>query len=184
MDDNRIFIDKLTEMTGITFEIMQQVYKESGLSKHSEVRKLFMDKLQLSYGYANTLVHIIQGSDGASQAKDKDLSQVLDEIYTGKKEQFRPAHDRIMTLIEDMGPYEIKPKKGYVSLVHNKQFAMIGPKTNTRMEIGLNIKDMEGTDRLLAQPKGSMCKFIVKLSDIEEVDDELIQWIKMAYSQC
>lgn len=74
MDDNRIFIDKLTEMTGITFDTMQHVYKESGLSKHSEVRKLFMDKLQLSYGYANTLVHIVQGSDGKSGQRQRSVT--------------------------------------------------------------------------------------------------------------
>lgn len=183
MDDHLMFIAQITEKTGITYETIIRVYKESNLTKHSELRQLFMDKFQLSYGFANSLVHIVKESDGAALAKGKDMTVILDEIYTGKKEQFRPIHELIMSRLSELADVELAPKKGYVSLRHNKQFAMIGPKTNTRMEIGLNIKNTEGTDRLLTQAKGSMCKFIVKLSSIEEVDDELINWIKEAYAQ-
>ena len=73
------------------------------------------------------------------------------------------------------------PKKGYVSLRRKKQFAMIGPKTNTRFEVGINAKDLKKNSRLLEQPKGSMCNYIVSLADEKEVDSELIAWLKSAY---
>jgi hypothetical protein len=34
---------------------------------------------------------------------------------------------------------------------------MIGPATNTRVEVGLNVKGLEANPRLLEQPAGSMC---------------------------
>lgn len=58
---------------------------------------------------------------------------------------------------------------------------MIGPKTNTRFEVGINAKDFKKNKRLLEQPKGSMCNYIVNLTDAEEVDAELIAWLKSAY---
>jgi hypothetical protein len=58
---------------------------------------------------------------------------------------------------------------------------MIGPKTNTRFEVGLNAKDLKKNPRLLEQPKGSMCNYIVNLTNAQEVDSELIAWIKSAY---
>jgi hypothetical protein len=73
------------------------------------------------------------------------------------------------------------PKKGYVSLRRKKQFAMIGPKTNTRFELGINAKDFKKNESLLEQPKGSMCNYIVNLTDAKEVNTELIEWLKSAY---
>jgi len=73
------------------------------------------------------------------------------------------------------------PKKGYVSLRRQKQFAMIGPKTNTRFEVGINAKDFKKNARLSEQPKGNMCNYIVSLTDVQEVDSELIAWLKSAY---
>ncbi len=35
--------------------------------------------------------------------------------------------------------------------------------------------------RLAEQPTGSMCNYIVALTDAKEVDAELIAWIKSAY---
>jgi hypothetical protein len=60
---------------------------------------------------------------------------------------------------------------------------MIGPKTNTRFEVGINAKDFPTTKRLLEQPKGSMCNYIVNLSDANDVDAELIAWLKYAFEQ-
>jgi hypothetical protein len=86
-----------------------------------------------------------------------------------------------MEAISTFGPFEIAPKKGYLSLRRKKQFAMIGPATNTRIDVGLNMKDVPGTDRLLAQPPGGMCQYKVRLTSAGEVDDELIGWVRRAY---
>jgi hypothetical protein len=69
-----------------------------------------------------------------------------------------------------------------VSLRRKKQFAMIGPKTNTRFEVGINAKDLKGAC-LQEQPKGNMCNYIVALTDAKEVDAELVAWIKSAFEQ-
>ncbi len=86
-------------------------------------------------------------------------------------------------MIETFGDFEVLPKKGYISLKRKKQFAMIGPKTNCRVEVGINAKDLVTHERLEEQPKGSMCQYIVKLKDLNDVDSELISWIKEAYEQ-
>jgi len=93
----------------------------------------------------------------------------------------RPIHEKLMKEIIKFGEFEIVPKKGYISLRRKKQFAMIGPKTNTRFEVGINAKDLKKNIRLLEQPKGSMCNFIVNLNNPHEVDSELVAWLKSAY---
>lgn len=76
---------------------------------------------------------------------------------------------------------KLHQKKGYVSLRRKKQFAMITPATNSRVEVGINLKSLQATDRLAEMPANSMCHFKVKLTTVDEVDSELINWIKQAY---
>ena len=176
-------IVNIQKKTGMTLKELAELAKKSGLSKHGELRDMFKDKLGLGHGDANALVHAIFESDGTRAAEGKSTDAVLDEIYTGAKAGFRPIHESLMKHISRFGEFEIVPKKGYVSLRRQKQFAMIGPKTNTRFEVGINAKDFKKNARLLEQPKGSMCNYIVNLTDVKEVDAELVAWLKSAFEQ-
>ena len=174
-------INNIQKKTGMSLDELSAIVKKSGLTKHGEIRDMLKEKLGLGHGDANTLVHVVLQSDGTRAAEGKSADAVLDEIYSGAKAGFRPIHEKLMKEIQKFGEFEIVPKKGYVSLRRKKQFAMIGPKTNTRFEVGINAKDFKKNARLLEQPTGSMCNYIVNLSDAKEVDAELIAWIKSAF---
>jgi len=174
-------IANIQNKTGMSLDELSAIVKKSGLSKHGEIRDMLKEKLGLGHGDANALVHAVFESDGTRAAEGKSEDAVLDEIYSGAKAGFRPIHEKLMKEIQKFGEFEIVPKKGYVSLRRKKQFAMIGPKTNTRFEVGINAKDLKKNARLLEQPKGSMCNYIVNVSDAKEVDTELIAWIKSAF---
>ena len=176
-------IDNIQKKTGKSFEELTAIVKKSGLSKHGEIRDYLKRELGLGHGDANSLVHAVLQSDGTRAAEGKSEGAVLDEIYTGAKAGFRPIHEKLIEAIDTFGTYEVVPKKGYVSLRRKKQFAMIGPKTNTRFEVGINARDFKKSARLLEQPKGSMCNYIVNLADVKEVDSELVSWLKAAYEQ-
>jgi len=169
--------------TGKTIAELGAIVHASGLNRHGEIRDMLKHELGLGHGDANTLVHHLLKSDGASKAAAAGASpdEVLGEIYSGAKTVLRPIHDRLMGQIEALGPFETAPKKGYVSLRRKKQFATIGPATNTRVEVGLNMKGVPATERLVALPPGGMCQYKVKLSSVEEVDPELVDWIRQAF---
>jgi len=171
----------IQKKTGKTLAELSAIAAKSGLTKHGELRDMFKEKLGLGHGDANSLVHAILKSDGTRAAEGKAEDAVLDEIYSGAKAGFRPIHEKLMKEINKFGEFEIVPKKGYVSLRRKKQFAMIGPKTNTRFEVGINAKDLKKNARLLEQPKGSMCNYVVNVSVAQDVDAELIAWIKSAF---
>jgi hypothetical protein len=174
-------LNNIQNKTGKSLPELAAIAKKSGLTKHGELRDMFKEKLGLGHGDANALVHAILNSDGARAAEGKDMTTLLDEIYSGPKAGFRAIHEALMKQIHKFGEFEIVPKKGYVSLRRKKQFAMIGPKTNTRFEVGINAKGLKKNIRLLEQPAGSMCNYIVNLSKAGEVDSELVSWIKSAY---
>ena len=173
----------IEQRTGKSLDALAALVKSSGLTKHGEIRDMLKRDLGMGHGDANTLVHYVLQSDGASAARAVGASPdaVLDGIYSGAKASLRPIHDRLMSAIDNFGPFEIAPKKGYVSLRRKKQFAMIGPGTNTRVDVGLNMKGVAETSRLKALPPGGMCQYQVRLTSAEEVDQQIVAWIRTAY---
>jgi hypothetical protein len=173
----------IQKKTGKSLDELAKLIRASGLTRHGEIRDMLKRDLGLGHGDANTLVHVALKSDGQSAAEAAGHSEedVLAVIYTGPKAALRPIHDAFMSAIRAFGPFEVAPKKGYVSLRRKKQFAMIGPGTNTRVDVGLNVKGVDATSRLQALPPGGMCQYKVKVVDASEVDKELIAWVRQAY---
>ena len=149
----------------------------------------------MGHGDANTLVHLVRGTISAARLATPPAdgqrgrrrpgavneAAEADRLYTGPKAGLREIHDRLMTGIHAFGPFEVAPKKTYLSLRRKKQFATIGPATNTRVEVGLNMKDVKATGRLEALPPGGMCQYRVKVTAASEVNAELLAWIRTAY---
>lgn len=188
MDVDKAFETQLKNIqtrTGKSLDELFGLIRQSGLQKHGEIRDLLKSSLGMGHGDANTLTHrYLKAAEGAASPPAIGATasgDVLDEIYSGGKAGLRPIHDRLMAAINAFGPFETAPKKGYVSLRRKKQFAMIGPATKTRVEVGLNMKGVEATPRLLAQAPGGMCQYKVNVTDAAEVDPELIAWIRQAY---
>ncbi len=176
-------IANIEKKTGKTLAQLAAAIKKSGHAKHGEIRDWLKQSYGLGHGDANTLTHVALKSDGASAAKAAGAStdDVLAEIYAGKKAHLRPIHDKLMAAIAKFGDHEIAPKKGYVSLRRKKQFAMLGPKTNERFELGLNLKADIKDARVKALPPGGMCQYVVPLASADEIDAKLISYIKQAF---
>ena len=153
-----------------------EILEKSGLSKFGEKRDFLKSDLGMSHGDANAVIHHLMGNKAKFVHDD-----ALAEIYTGAKAALLSLHEKVLSEIEAMGEFEVAPKKGYVSLRRKKQFAMVGPATKTQVEIGLNMKGIEGTERLIAQPPGGMCQYKVRIADASDVDTELVGWIRMAF---
>jgi len=165
--------------TGQSLEQMYALARASGLTRHGEILDLFKRELGLGHGDANTLTKFYlkqAGAAGAAAAHDP-----LDELYAGSKAELRPVHDRLMAAIQKFGPFEVAPKKAYLSLRRKKQFATVGPASKGRVEVGLNARGLPADARLVEQPAGSICQYKVFVSSAKDVDKELIGWIKQAY---
>ncbi len=171
----------IEKRTGKTLAELSTIVTRSGLEKHGELVAMLKSTLGMGHGDANTLVHTVRQSAGPAAAQGASAGEVLDGLYTGPKAALRPIHDKLMTALRKFGAFEEAPKKTYVSYRRKKQFATIGPATNTRVEVGLNMKGVKPTARLEELPTGQMCNYRVKLTDPAQVDAELVAWIRTAY---
>ncbi len=171
----------IEKRSGKSLAELAAIVRASGLSKHGEIRDMLKREVGLGHGDANTLTHhVLKANDPAAGANLSD-DDVAAGLYVGAKAALRPIHDKLMAEINKFGEFEIAPKKTYVSLRRKKQFAMIGPATATQVEVGLNVKDLTPTERLIELPPKGMCNYKVRLSVVAEVDAALLQWLKQAF---
>ena len=170
----------LLEKTGKPLAAWTAIVRQQNFEKHGEIMKFLKSEHGLTHGYANFVAHKAREAE-AGPVSDKDL--VLNQ-YKGK-EGLLLIYAKLLTEINKFGSdIEIAPKKTSVSLRTKKQFVLIQPSTKTRMDLGLKIRDKAPAGRLESSgPFGTMCTHRIQLTDISEVDDEVIEYMREAYEK-
>ncbi|MDH3709372.1 MAG: DUF4287 domain-containing protein [Cyclobacteriaceae bacterium] len=168
----------ILEKTGKPLDHWIRMVQESGIEKHGAIMKHLKSEYAFSHGYANFVALKARKSDAASM----DEETLLKNQYQGK-EHLIPVYKKLMAKIDALGSDITKtPKKDSVSVIRKKQFVLIKPATKSRMDLGLKLKGKPVSGRLEnSGPFGTMCSHRVKLSNADDVDAELIAWIKEAY---
>ena len=172
-------IDNLHKNTGKTLQQWIEIVNKENFAKHGEIVKFLKEEHSLTHGFANLIALKSKGSDAAS-ADDQD--ELIIKQYKGK-EHLKPLYDKLMSEIQKFGTdVEVAPKNDYVSLRRKKQFAILQPATKTRFEIGINLKGQEPTGKLEGiNTANAMCSHKINLTDINDIDREVVEWLKTAY---
>jgi len=167
----------LVENTGRTMPQWVVVVAGSGLAKHSEIVAWLKSEHGLTHGFANGIALAFRDR-GAAQSTD----DLVDAQYTGAKAALRPIYERLVSEAAALGTdVEIAPKKTGVSLRRTKQFALVEAPSAKRIQLGLQLRDEPTTDRLLAG--NAMCSHKVFLTAVDEIDDEILGWLRLAYER-
>ena len=172
-------IKNLKEKYGKSLEEWIEVVKKTGIEKHGEIIKFLKSEHGFTHGFANLVSLKARGTDSASADSAESL---VDDQYKGK-EALHPIYLKLMEEVKKFGSdVEVAPKRAYVSLRRKKQFALVQPSTKARLDIGINMKGFDTTDRLEASGSfNAMCSHRVRVSDIGDVDNELVSWLRQAY---
>lgn len=173
-------IDNMPEKTGKPLAAWFEVLSASGLEKHGQMMKLLKGEHGVTHGFANTIALLYRQQAAGGPPAEEDLVAVQ---YQGAKAALRPIYEAVLAVVSGFGmDVEIAPKKTYVSLRRSKQFAIVQASTQTRVDLGLNLKGTEPTDRLEGGDVFSgMCSHRVRLTGPAEVDDQVRGWLKLAY---
>lgn len=171
-------IENLHKNTGKTLEQWVDIVKKQNFAKHGEIIKFLKEQHEFTHGFANLVAHKANETDAGSAENQDDL---ITKQYQGK-EHLKPFYDKLMTEISKFGKdIEIAPKNSYVSLRRKKQFATLNPATKTRFEIGINLKGQDAKGKLEAEKPNAMCSHKINITDINDIDKEVYEWIKTAY---
>ena len=171
----KTMIDNMPEKTGKSLQAWTTILRAKNFAKHGEALNYLKTEHGVTHGFANTIVTLSKNDE--SSANDLLINQ-----YKGK-ENLQPIYDKLVLEISKFGnDIIITPKKGSISLIRKRQFALIKPATKTRVDLGLKIKDKPISGRLEnSGPFGSMCTHRVQLTSVIDIDTEVLAWIKEAY---
>ena len=175
-------IANMKEKTGKTLEQWVAIAKKSGEGKHGGIVKHLKADHGMTHGFANLVAHKTLKSDAGSASGGDD--GLIAAQYAGAKTDLKPIYDALIKAANACGKdIEVSPKKAYVSLRRNKQFAIIQPSTKTRVDLGLNLRDETAKGRL--EKSGSfnaMVSHRVRLEKPGDVDKDVKAWLKKAYA--
>jgi predicted transport protein len=171
-------VENLKEKTGYTLAEWQMIIAKQGIGKHGEIVKYLKEQHSVTHGYASEIALKVLGSDADSAT---DTEGLIVTQYKGK-EHLKAYYDLLISEINAFGgDFKIDPKKTYVSLKRKKQFIVLNPASKTRFEIGFNLKGVEPKGKLEAEKPNGICSHKINLTDIKDIDKEVISWIKMAF---
>jgi hypothetical protein len=113
--------------------------------------------------------------------------EYVEAMYTGPKAALRPIHDALIQLSLSLGEdVKVCPCKTIVPLYRQHVFAEIKPSTRTRIDFGLALKGAKKKPpkRLIdtgGLDKGNRITHRFGIKSVEEIDDEVKAWLKIAY---
>jgi predicted transport protein len=166
----------LQDKTGRSMPEWIEVVSASGLSKHTEILNWLKSEHGLTHGFANGIALAFRDRDSTG---DVDLVAAQ---YSGAKAALLPIYERLVDAALTLGAdVEVVPKKSSVSLRRSKQFALIEAPSAKRIQLGLQLKGDPVTERLLAG--NAMCSHRVILTRVEDIDAELLGWLRQAYDR-
>ena len=173
----KTMIDNMPEKTGKSLEEWKKLLDSKSFEKHSEAVKFLKADHGVTHGFANTIVTLSKETN--------ESPEDLISIQYKEKEDLREIYETLLEMVKKFGKDVIvSPKKGSVSLIRKRQFALIKPATKTRIDLGLKLVGKENSPRLGdSGPFGTMCTHRVQISHADQIDDELTGWLKEAYDK-
>ena len=165
--------------TGKTLSQWLKILSAENFEKHGQIVKFLKSEHTVSHGFASMIAH---------ESLNKDIPQPkpafwVDQQYQGNKRTLRPIYDTLTQAVKKFGSdVEIAPKKTYVSFRRSKQFALVQPSTRDRIDVGIKLKSTNPTTRLEASGSfNAMVTHRVRVTNVSEIDQQLLNWLKAAY---
>ena len=179
----KAYLDNIEAKTGKTPEDFRVLAEEKGLLKEGvktgEIVAWLKEDFGLGQGHAMAIVLTLQTATRPKVSKDERVSK----HFRGDKARWRKPYDELLTKVREFGPdVSVAPTNTYISILRKgKKFAIIQV-TSDRLDIGIKLKGAQTTDRFEAAGAwNSMVTHRVRISDPQEIDNEVLTWLKEAF---
>ena len=173
------YLDTVKAKTGLTPEDFRQLAADRGLLADGMSTGAIIAWLKEDFGLG-------QGHGMAIVSTFRERPMASDRIasqFAGAKGRWKPIYEALVASVEQDGPVDVSPTDTYISLLRDgKKFAIVAF-TATRMDVGVNLEGEPVTTRFEASGSwNAMVTHRAKITDPNQVDDELRDWLRRAYS--
>ncbi len=169
----------LKERTGEDVETWNQRIAQEQFSDEGQLRA-WLSKQGVT-GYAQSL--LVMERFGYPDFLLASADDLIEGQYRDRP-QLRPILDAILAAASGLSPVTIQARKTYVSLVSRRRtFARVQPATKQRVDLGLRLDGVKPGGRLLPSKIQETMPLQISLSSPDEVDAEVLEWLRQAYDQ-
>jgi len=173
------WIRLLEENTGEGLDVWNERIQGGSFRDEPDLRAWLA--LQGVTGYAQTL--LVMERFGYPDFFIASAGHLIDGQYADRL-QLRPIFDALIGAALGFGEVIVQARKTYVSLVSPRRtFARLQPTTKTRLDVGLRLDGQEPGGRLQPSTIHETMKLQISLIAPEQVDAEVLRWLRQAYDQ-
>lgn len=186
----RAIVANLPEKTGRSLEAWLELLEQAAPGGEKERREW----LKKEHGLGGTTAMLIAERSVGKGGETSDPALYLEAaagyveaMYAGAKSGLRPIHDHLIELARSLGAdVKICPCKTIVPFYREHVFAEIKPATRTRIDLGLSLRGSPRpySARLIETgglEKGDRITHRIALAAPTEIDDEVREWLAVAY---
>ncbi|HWQ84481.1 MAG TPA: DUF5655 domain-containing protein [Anaerolineales bacterium] len=169
----------LLERTGEDLKTWNERVERQGFSDEKSLRAWLTE--QGVTGYAQSL--LVMEQFGYPEFMLSSADELIEQQYADRP-GLKPIFDALVAAAARLGEVTIQARKTYVSLVTPRRtFVRIQPTTQDRIDLGLRIDGQEPGGRLKPSTIQETMRLQIGLKSLNEVDDEVLGWLQIAYEQ-
>jgi hypothetical protein len=184
------WVAELKQKTGRSLDEWLQLIKKSGPKDEKARGEWLKAEHGLGTNSAGWLAEQAEGKGSDVDNPDTYLKAAegyVEQMFSGSKAGLRPIYNQILKTGLKVGK-DVKacPCQTIVPLYRNHVFAQIKPTTTKRIDIGFALGDMKATGKLIDTggfAKKDRITHRIPLELIDDIDDEVKHWLKVAYER-
>ena len=179
------YLDTIKAKSGKTPEDFQVLAEKKGLLregvKTGQIVAWLKEDFGLGQGHAMAIAATFKSASQPRVSTDEQVTK----HFRGDKARWRKSYDELLAKVSTFGSdVSVAPTDSYISILRNgKKFAIIQV-TAGRLDIGIKLKGTEPTNRFEAAGRwNTMVTHRVRISDPQQIDNEVLMWLKKAFDK-
>lgn len=179
----REFMDGLKASTGKDLAMWMKVIDACGTKKRNEV----IAWLKSEHGFGHMNASLLAGIHANGGKPVYQSTDGLLESQFAKAVEMKPLYEAFLEFVKKQFPNStVLPKKTYVSILENREFAAINIKPR-ELRIGLDLGDRPFDETVekakLTGPMPRISHMFV-LTDANQLNDEIAEALRQSHSRC